>query len=182
MIDSTSQSSLERMAGAWWVVLLLGIAGIAAGVIVLAAPGISLVTLAWVSGVYLIADGVFQMVGSLSRELQHRGVLALFGVLSVVAGLFLVRHPVAGVVGIALLLGIWFVAFGLTRFVDAFDRPDGRLWQLLLSGVEVVVGAIIVAAPDIGVASLALIVGIGFLLRGIATAAIAWTLRAARTP
>jgi uncharacterized membrane protein HdeD (DUF308 family) len=103
-------------------------------------------------------------------------------VLSVVAGLFLVRHPVAGVVGIALLLGIWFVAFGLTRFVDAFDHSDGRVWRFLLAGLEVVVGVIIVASPDIGVATLALIVGIGFLLRGIATAAIAWTLRAARTP
>jgi uncharacterized membrane protein HdeD (DUF308 family) len=183
MIDSTSSATaLERIAGAWWVLLLLGLLGIAAGVIVIALPGISLTALAWVSGVYLLFDGLLHVVASLSRQAQNRGLTALFGVLSVVAGLFLVRHPIAGVVGIAVLLGIWFVAFGLVRFIDAFDRPEGRTWQLLLAVLEVIVGVIIVASPDIGVASLALIVGVGYLLRGIATAAIAWGLRSARTP
>jgi uncharacterized membrane protein HdeD (DUF308 family) len=174
--------ALERIVHGWWVLLLLGLVGIAAGVVVLAQPGIGLVTLAWVSGVFLLVDGVFEVVGSLSRRAESRGMFALFGVLSIIAGLILVRHPIGGVVAIALLLGIWFVAFGLVRFVDAFDRSEHRLWNLVLAVLEVVAGAIIVAAPGIGVATLALIVGIGFLLRGIATTTLAWMMRAAARP
>jgi uncharacterized membrane protein HdeD (DUF308 family) len=38
---------------------------------------------------------------------------------------------------------------------------------------------VIVSSPDIGVATLALLVGISFLVRGIGLCMLAWTLRAA---
>jgi uncharacterized membrane protein HdeD (DUF308 family) len=162
----------------WWLVMLLGILGVSAGVIVLAWPEISLVTLAWVSGIFLLVDGVSELVVSLSRRAEGRGLLALLGALSVIAGLFLVRHPIAGVVAVALLLGIWLVVFGLVRFVEAFGRVERhRVWDLVIAAVEIIAGVIIVATPSIGVAALALIVGIGFVLRGLGTTMLAWALR-----
>ncbi len=169
------------IAVGWWFLMLLGILSVTAGVIVLAWPGISLVTLAWVSGIFLLVDGVFELVVSLSRRAEGRGLLALLGVLSVIVGLVLVRHPIAGVVAVALLLGIWLVVFGLVRFVEAFGRRERhRLWDLVVAVLEVIAGVIIVAVPGIGVAALALIVGIAFVLRGLGITMLAWTLRGAQ--
>jgi uncharacterized membrane protein HdeD (DUF308 family) len=52
---------LRRVVGPWWLWLLLGLVGIAAGVIVLAWPAISLLTLAVVSGIFLLVDGAFEL-------------------------------------------------------------------------------------------------------------------------
>jgi uncharacterized membrane protein HdeD (DUF308 family) len=175
-----SDRDLERFTGAWWLLLLAGVLGIAAGVVVLVWPGISLVSLAWVTGIFLIADAIFEFAAALGRRTDGRGVLALLGVLSLVTGILLVRHPIAGVLVIAMLLGIWLIAFGVVRFVETFGRAEHRTWNLVLAVLEVVAGIVIVAIPDIGVGTLAVVVGIAFVLRGIATAAIGWALHGVR--
>jgi uncharacterized membrane protein HdeD (DUF308 family) len=175
------QNDVERITGSWWLVLLLGLLGVAAGVVLIVEPSISLATLAWVSGVFLLVDGVFELIGAVSRGVEQRGLLALLGVLSIITGLFLVRHPIAAVVAIALLLGIWLVTFGVVRFVEAFGHAGRhRLLSLLLAGVEVVAGVVIVAAPSIGIGTLAIVAGIAFVLRGIGTTMLALALRAAQ--
>ena len=171
-------SDPRQLARAWWLAMLLGILGVIAGIIVLAWPGISLVTLAWVSGVFLVVDGVFELFAAIGRQVESRGMLAVLGVLSVIAGLFLIRHPIVGVVAIALLLGIWLVLIGVQRLFEAFSRSERRrLWDLLVGALETVAGIIIVSDASIGVATLALIVGIAFLLRGLAMTAAGWVLR-----
>jgi uncharacterized membrane protein HdeD (DUF308 family) len=169
---------LRRAASAWWLLLLVGLLCIAAGVIVLAEPGISLATLAVVAGIFLLVDGVFEIMASLSKTTEHRGLLALLGVLSVLVGIVLVRDPIRGVVAIALLLGIWLVGFGLVRFITVFAEREHRGWNVLVAIVEVIAGTVIVSAPGIGVATLALFVGIAFILRGIAISALAWAIHA----
>lgn len=58
------------------------------------------------------------------------------------------RHPIASVVAVGMLLGIWFVAFGLVRFVEAFSYIEQhRVWNLLVALVEVIAGIIIVSTP-----------------------------------
>lgn len=175
----TREARPEDLHGAWWLVALLGILGIGAGVVVLVWPGISLVTLAWVTGIFLIVDAIFDIVFALGRETEHRGMLVLLGVLSLLAGLFLVRHPVLGVLLIALLLGFWLITFGVVRLVDVFTRREGRALNVVLAIIEVVAGIVIISVPDIAVGTLAVLVGIAFVLRGIVTAAAGWALRTA---
>lgn len=180
MTDLTSPGpAREGLRQSWWLLVLLGVLGVAAGVVVLVWPDISLVTLAWVTGIFLIVDAIFDIVFALSRETEHRGVLVLLGLLSLLAGLFLVRHPVLGVLLIALLLGFWLIAFGVVRLVDVFARREGRALNAVLAVIEVVAGIVIVSVPDIAVGTLAVLVGIAFVLRGIVTAAVGWALRTA---
>lgn len=164
----------------WWLLLLDGLFGIAAGIVLLAWPGIGLITLAWITGVFLLVDGIFELAGVVGHPGEHRGMRALLGALTVIAGLFLMRHPVAGVVAVALLLGIWLVVLGLVRLADAFGRTERhRIWHALIGVLEVIVGVIITADARIGVSTLALIVGIGFVLRGAGTGSLGWRLRPA---
>lgn len=80
-------SDLSRLLSRWWLVALLGVLSIAAGIIVLAWPGITLVTLAWVSGIFLLVDGVLELAAVLRHRTESRGMLALLGALSIIAGL-----------------------------------------------------------------------------------------------
>jgi uncharacterized membrane protein HdeD (DUF308 family) len=175
--DSAEVRELTR---AWWLLLLVGLLSIAAGVIVIAKPSNSLATLAVVSGIFVLLDGISELVGSLSRRTRNRGSAALLGVLSVIVGIVLIRHPIAGVTAIALLLGLWLVTVGVVRFVAAFEIQDHRLWNIAVALVEVIAGVVIVSSPGIGFATLAVLVGIAFILNGLATVALGWLMNALR--
>ena len=134
--------------------MALGVIGVIAGIVVLIDPGGSLVTLAWVAGVFLVAHGVITLVGA-----------------SRVGG---------GARTTLVVLGIWLVVRGVSRLLDAARRGErDRVWNLIAGVVEVIAGLIIVVSPGIGVVTLALFVGLAFLLRGFGEISAAWTLRSA---
>jgi len=181
-MSTTSFSSTEadESTGAWWLLMILGLLCVAAGVIVLAKPGDSLPTLAVIVGIFLLVDGCFELGMSLRRNTDSRGLVALLGVLNVVVGIALIRHPFTGVAAIALLTGIWLVAFGVVRFVAAFGEHEHRVWNIGLAVVEVAAGVIILADSRIGYATLALLVGLAFIARGAVIFAFGWVLHEAR--
>ena len=168
---------LGAVIGAWWLLLLLGVLGIVAGIVVLLVPNDSLATLAVVSGVFLLVDGVFELVSALGRGVEHRGLLVVVGLLSIIAGVILVRHPFGAVVAFALLVGLWLITIGILRVFEAFSTPERRGWSLVVALLEVIAGVVIVAVPDIGLATLAVFIGISFILRGVAMCAVGWGLR-----
>ncbi|MGZ4227365.1 MAG: DUF308 domain-containing protein [Solirubrobacteraceae bacterium] len=59
----------------------------------------------------------------------------------------------------------------------AVDAPGGRLGRLLIAGVEILAGIVIVSSPDIGYATLTLLVGFSFIANGIAMIAASLLLR-----
>src|SRR4051794_25241781 len=159
---------------AWWLMLVLGLICAAAGVIVLAQPGDSLTTLAVIVGIFMFIDGIIELALSLSRHTEQRGTVALVGALNAVIGIALVRHPVQGVLAIALLIGIWLVAIGVVRFVASFEDAGHRAWNIIVALIEVAAGVVILANPHIGYTTLALLVGISFIVRGCAMVALGW--------
>jgi uncharacterized membrane protein HdeD (DUF308 family) len=108
---------------------------------------------------------------------EHRGVLALFGVLSVIAGIVLVRHPFAAVIAVALFVGVWLITFGTVRVIDVIDVAEHRIWWLAVAIIEILAGVSLAAYPGVGVAAAALIIGIAFIVRGVALCSTAWALR-----
>jgi uncharacterized membrane protein HdeD (DUF308 family) len=161
----------------WWILGLVGLLSIAAGVIVLVEPSISLATLAVIAGIFFLIDGIFEIVRAIVGGVPGRGLLALLGTVSAIAGVILIRHPIQGVVAIALLIGLWLITIGIVHFVGAFDEDDHRWMTVAFAVLEVIAGVVIVSSPGIGVATLALLVGISLILRGIAMCALAWATR-----
>lgn len=175
-----AREEVRELTWAWWLLMLIGLVSVAAGVVILAKPGNSLKALAVIAGIFILLDGIFEVAASLSRHTQSRGMVALLGVLSVIVGLMLIRHPISGIAAIALLIGIWLVAVGVLRAVSAFEVPEHRLWNLLVAAVEVIAGIVIVSSPDIGFATLAILAGVGFILHGVTIFALGWTMRTVR--
>lgn len=160
-----------------WLLFCIGVLSVIAGGIVIGNPGDSLTTIAVIVGIFVVADGVLELIVSLSRRAEHRGLLATLGVLSVIVGVVLIRHPVSAVAAVALIIGLWLIAIGLVRFVTAFSVAGHRGWQIFIGLVDVIAGVVIVSYPKIGLATLALIVGIGFIVNGLGMAVVGWRLR-----
>jgi uncharacterized membrane protein HdeD (DUF308 family) len=165
---------LGRVAGLWWVLAIVGALSLIAGVIIVAEPGISLATLAVIAGIFFLFDGIFEVGAALFGARENRGVIALVGVASAVAGVFLIRHPVGAVNAIAIVIGLWLIVVGVLRLVDSYGADERRRWGLLVGALEVIAGVVIVASPDIGVRTLALLVGISLIVRGVVLLGTAW--------
>ena len=172
-----TREELGAVTAAWWLLLALGGFSIAAGLIVLAKPSHSLNTLAVIFGVFVVIDSIYELVVSIFAKRGAAG--ALLGVLGIVIGILLIRHPVHGVQAVGLLIGIWFVAVGAIRLVAAFAL-EHRLWSIVLALLELIAGIVIVSSPNIRFATLALLVGISLILKGLAMAGVGWTMHALR--
>lgn len=164
------------------MVACLGVVSIIVGAVVLAKPGGSLKAFAVIAGIFILLDGIVELVSAIGRDTSHRGLVVLLGLLSLIVGIALIRHPIAGVQAIALFLGIWLIAAGMIRLVMAFETKDGRLGRFLIGGIEAIFGIVIVASPHIGFGTLALLVGISFIANGIAMIVFGVLLRTLKEP
>ncbi len=180
MVASTREAQVRELTWGWSLLVFVGLLSVVAGVVVLFKPSNSLATLAVIVGIFLLADGILELVSSFMRETRNRGMMALLGVLTAIVGVLLIRHPIGGVTAIALLIGIWLIAVGVIRFAAAFEEPEHRGWYAFVGILELIAGIAIVADPSIGYATLAVLVGIGFILNGIGMVALGWAMRRVR--
>lgn len=169
---SLDSDAVREITWGWWLALLIGVVSIVAGIIVVAKPSNSLATLAVIFGIFILVDGIVELGAALSAQTESRGLLGVLGVISVIAGVLLIRHPLGGVRAVALLIGIWLIAAGLVRFIAAFETPENRIWRIGVSLILAIFGVVIVASPHIGYTTLALITGIGFICYGIGMIAV----------
>jgi uncharacterized membrane protein HdeD (DUF308 family) len=176
MTESRGGVDARQSTGGGWLILVAGLLSVVAGVIILFKPSESLATLAVIAGIFLLLDGILELADALLRGTQNRGLVAVLGVLSAVAGVLLIRHPGGGVAAVALLIGIWLIAAGIVRYVAAFEAETYIGWHALAGLIELLAGIVIVADPNIGFATLALFVGIAFILNGMGMLALGWNL------
>lgn len=177
---SAYSEELREITRLWWLTLGVGLLSIAAGIVVLTKPGNSLNAIAVIAGVFIAIDGVVVLISALRRGTENRGLAALIGIVSFVVGVLLIRHPVAGVTAVALLVGIWLIAIGAVRLVLAFDREEHRVWYAVVSVIELIAGLAIVSTPGIGIATLAILVGIALIVNGAGLTVLGVMLHGAR--
>ena len=151
----------------WWIPFTIGVLALAAGVIVLLKPSDSLDTLAVIAGIFILIDGVVEVVAALFGRVEARGAVAIIGALCVLAGVLLIRHPVVGVTAVALVIALWLLAAGVVKMVIAFGDPHHRGRRLAAACALVVFGILIVASPHIKYGTLALFTGLGFIAYGV---------------
>jgi uncharacterized membrane protein HdeD (DUF308 family) len=106
----------------WWPLLLVGIAGIGAGVVTFLRPGLTAEALLYVIAFWAIAVGVFEIVAAidLRRLISDEWLLGLSGALSIVFGILLLANPRAGILSILWIIGIYAIAGGITTILLGF--------------------------------------------------------------
>ncbi len=128
-------------------------------------------------GIFLLVDGVIEIIASIFGKGEGRGLVAVLGVLSIIAGLILVKHPFHALAALVIIVGIWFVVSGVVRFIAAFGDSEGRGTNIAVGILDVVAGAVVLIWPDLSLKTLAVIAGIIFIFRGVAFIYGGWELR-----
>jgi uncharacterized membrane protein HdeD (DUF308 family) len=153
-----------------WLAAVLGVLSILVGLASLVWPGPTLLAIGFLFGIYLAVWGIgllVQGVGGHDVSVGLRILDILLGVFAVLAGLALMVRPGASVLTVAWILGFWFVLEGVMQLVRGFVMPIGRWWNLIWGIVGIVAGFIILDSPEIGIATLVVIVGIGLIIQGV---------------
>lgn len=172
-------SELEAVGRSWWIALLLGLISVGVGILALAYPGETLTTIAIIFGIYLLIAALIGLVLAFGESERSRGALLLSAAVAGIAGLIVIRHPGGSVQVVALAFGIYLVVMGIMRLFASVYAVQGRGWLILWGLVDFVAGVVIVAWPQFGVATLAVVIAIVLLARGIVMCALAFALRSA---
>jgi len=163
--------TVARVSGHWGWVLGFGIITLAIGIVDLTWPGRTLVVLAVLFGVQLIVMGVFKFARAIaSDDLTSSGrvMLALIGVLSLIIGLYAVRHVLITLIALALLLGIFWIVSGAMELFMALSHREirHRGWNALIGLLAVLAGLIVLVYPGISLLALAVVLGVWLMFLG----------------
>jgi len=167
---------LRPVTSLWWLLLLFGVAALGVGIFFVVSPHETLSTFTAIAGIFVLVDGVIAVVASIFGSGEGRGLLALIGVLSVIAGLILIKKPFETLVVFTLIVGVWFVVAGIVRFVSAFALRETRGGNIVIALLDLAAGVVVLAWPDLGLATLAVIIGIALIVRGVLFIAAGWQL------
>jgi|SRR6202046_3371327 uncharacterized membrane protein HdeD (DUF308 family) len=163
---------VARVGRHWGWVLGFGCVTFVLGILALAWPGRTLIVVAVVFGAQLVVMGIFRFVSAFaSSDLTGgtRVLLALLGVLSLIIGLYAVRHILVTLLALALLLGIFWVVNGAIELFSALSHRgmQGRGWTAFMGILSVVSGVIVLAYPGISLRVLAVVLSIWLLVYGV---------------
>lgn len=107
----------------WWVLLLEGLAGIAAGLLTFFWTTITALVLLYLIAAWAIVTGIFEITAAFSGLLPiaQEWTLAVAGILSVLLGILLAIQPGAGLLSLVWLIGIYAIVFGVLLIIRAFQ-------------------------------------------------------------
>ena len=159
-------SEVAAVAKNWWLFVVLGSICLIAGVLAIVWPGKTLLALGLFAGIYLIVAAIMEIVEAIAGDPDGRTMSAILGVISLIAGLILLRRPGTSLLAIVIALGIFLVAEGVIRVVRAFEARENRGWAIGLGGFDVLMGIIILGWPGIGLVTLAVFFALTMLTRG----------------
>jgi uncharacterized membrane protein HdeD (DUF308 family) len=174
--------TLGRVGRSWGWILAFGIVSLLAGIAVLVWPGRTLIVVAVLFGIQLIVAGIFRFVAAFATDDLTGGtrvLLALLGVLSLIIGLYAVRHTQVTVLALGLLLGIFWVVNGTIELFMALSHrgmPE-RGWTGVLGVLSIIAGIILVAYPGISLVTLAVLLSVWLLVLGIMEISLAFRVR-----
>lgn len=117
----------------WGLLVLGGVASIAAGILAVLWPGITVIAFVLLLAAWsIVAGGLMVAAGFRLNRTHGRGWLIFSGVVSVIYGVLLAIAPLIGAVVLTWWIGAWALVFGVSLLILAFrlharrhDRPPG---------------------------------------------------------
>ncbi|WP_156675539.1 MULTISPECIES: HdeD family acid-resistance protein [unclassified Mycobacterium] len=157
----------------WKSALLSGILSLALGVLVLAWPGKTILVAAVAFGIYLLISGVAQVFFAFTLHVSAGSRILLFisGAASLILALLAFRHFGQGyaILLLAIWIGIGFIFRGVGTTVSAIQDPllPGRGWSIFIGVISLLAGIVVLASPLESIVTLALVVGVWFVVIGV---------------
>lgn len=158
----------------WWLFLLSGILLIAGSIYVFYAPEESYVSLAWVFSILVFANGISNVIFSISnrKQLSGWGWYLTSGLFEILIGFILISYPAITLVLLPVFIGFWLLFRGINIIGSSFELKNlGVLdwgWFLLLGTALTVVASSMILLPIIGHFTVIVLTGVGLFILGIA--------------
>jgi uncharacterized membrane protein HdeD (DUF308 family) len=170
----------------WWAVAIRGVAALLFGILAIALPGVTLLTLVVLLSAYFVIDGVFAIVAGVraARQGERWWPFVLEGVANIGVGVVIFLLPQISVLALMYLLAIWAIftgvvmAFGGGTFTTGAPR-----WLLIIGGaLSVLLGVMMIGQPSLGLLALAWWVGSYGIMFGVVLLSLALWLRNNQMP
>ena len=177
-----SVTALPRLqTSIWWVFLLQGVAGILFGLMLLAHPTATLVTLVTFVGFYWFFAGIMALV----RMFVDRSVpwiwSLLAGLVGIFAGLVVLRHPLFAALTvptmIVVVLGVQGLVMGGLDIIGAFT--GGGLASFFMGAINLVLGLLLLSSPVAAALAVPMTFGALLLIQGVVFIVLAFQVRSA---
>lgn len=173
-----------NLARNWWVFVLRGALAVLFGIAAFLWPGLTVAAFVLLFGAFAIVDGVFSLVGAIRPAPgESRWVLILFGVLSLIAGIFVLTRPGISAVVMLYVAAFWAIASGVAAIVAAIAlrKMISGEWVLALYGVlSIVLGIILLTRPAAGILGFIWAIAAYAIVAGIALVVLGFRLRSWR--
>ena len=150
------------------------------GIVLIAAPGTSVVWLGRLLGIGMIVFGAIKLVGYFSRDLFRLAFQydLAFGILLIALGIVTLARPGGAMSFLCIVFGIPVLADGLFKIQISLDAKRfgiEKWWVvLLLAALTCVIGLLLVIRPSEAARALMVLMGISLLLDGILNICVAW--------
>jgi uncharacterized membrane protein HdeD (DUF308 family) len=163
---------LARVGRHWGWMMAFGIISLLAGVAVLVWPGRTLIVVAVLFGIQLVVTGIFRFVAAFASEDLTGGtrvLLAVLGVLSLIIGLYAVRHVLVTLLALALLFGIYWIVNGAVELFMALSARGvpGRGWTVVMGVISMLAGLLVLVYPAISLLTLVVVLSVWLLVLGL---------------
>ena len=162
----------------WWLVLIEGIALLILGILFVTSPRMTMHVTVWLLGFYWLVVGILKIV-SIFQDNSMWGWKLFAGILGIIAGIIVIRHPLwAPIVvtsALVIVLGIEGIIIGIVSIVQAFK---GAGWGAgILGGISILIGIILLANVAIFAWTLPWVIGILMIIGGIIAIVAAFRLK-----
>jgi len=152
----------------WDWTLTYGIVSIAIGIMAFVAPFPATLAATMVVGFFFLAGGITSLIAGFSSRTSHRGYAIFFGILSVLAGGYMVFVPVGGALSLTLMTILWLGARGIMELIVGFRIARLRMAMLLLGALNLLLAiALYMTVPWSALTLPGYILGASFLFGGI---------------
>jgi uncharacterized membrane protein HdeD (DUF308 family) len=175
---------LGRLGRHWGWLFAYGLLTLIAGLAVLIWPSETLLVIAVLFGIQLIISGIFRFVMAFAIDDLTGGtrvLYALLGVLSIIIGIWAVRHVLLTLLALTVFLGIYWIVSGVIEIFTALSHREipHRGWTVAMGALSVVAGLIVLAYPGLTLVGLAVILGVWLIIFGVMEMTAAFRLRSA---
>jgi len=166
----------------WWVLALRGVLAIIFGILAFVWPEITLLTLIYLFGAYVLVDGIFAVISGISSYGSNERWWAalLEGILGIVVGVLTFIWPITTGLVLLYFIAAWAVVSGIFEIVAAIQlrRAITGEWLMILSGIaSIAFGVLLVIFPGAGALGLTWLIGAYAIFFGILFIVLAFRLR-----
>lgn len=149
---------------------IVGILMIVCGIVAMGSPFLMGSIMTSIIGIMLILGGISEMFISFTTGWKQALFTLLTGLLTVAAGVVVLRHPVLASSFFTIMMVVYFISDGVLRAANAFKFKPNRGWGLaLFSGVmSVLLGFMLLQGwPVSGLMAIGIFAGIRLLFGGM---------------